>query len=284
MERVLVVGATGNIGVAAIKGALRSGRSVLAMVRNQASADKLYKHVGTSKGIQVVEADVTSDTGVKGVVDQVKAGKLPPFQHVYTCGWFHTPAILESGLFADRRFLFYTVGGEYTDVPLKGITLKRLRNNMTRSFEANFCKLPNLFCSFQRNAPILTDHFSYAVAYRDTIEYLQTQNHPNSTWTICTGSQGVEANFALPAMTQGPLYSMATAAARENEKTNVRVNEVYLMFRVEVDEDAAQHGVSSSSEFSSVYEEVLTRQEIRSSRVTVETPEGFKNVKFAKKF
>lgn len=85
-ERVLVIGATGNIGVSAVKGALRSGRQVLAIVRNQASADKLYKHVGTSEGITVVEADVTSDTGVKSVVDQVKAGKLPAFQHVYTCG------------------------------------------------------------------------------------------------------------------------------------------------------------------------------------------------------
>lgn len=85
-ERVLVIGATGNIGVSAVKGALQSGRQVLAIVRNQASASKLYKHAGTSEGITVVEADVTSDTGVKSVVDQVKAGKLPAFQHVYTCG------------------------------------------------------------------------------------------------------------------------------------------------------------------------------------------------------
>lgn len=85
-EHVLVIGASGNIGVSAIKGALRSGRQILAIVRNQASADKLYKHVGSSEGITVVEADVTSGTGVKSVVDRVKAGKLPAFQHVYTCG------------------------------------------------------------------------------------------------------------------------------------------------------------------------------------------------------
>lgn len=104
--------------------------------------------------------------------------------------------------------------------------------------------------------------FTATVAYRDTIEYLQEQNHSNSTWTICTGSQGDVATFALPAMGQGPLFS-----ALENEKTNVRVDEVYLMFRVEVDEDAAQHGVSSSSEFASVYEGILDNSEIRSSRV-----------------
>lgn len=237
IERVLVVGATGNIGIAAVKGALRSGRQVLAVVRNQASADKLFKHVGSSEGIDIVEASVVSDTGIKTVVHQVKAGKLPPFQHVYTC-----------------------VGGEYTDVPLKDITTDRLRKNMNMSFEANF------------------------FAYRDTIEYLQEQNHPNSTWTICTGSQGDVATFALPAMGQGPLFSMATAAARENEKTNVRVNEVYLMFRVEVDEAAAEHGVSSSSEFAAVYEEILANPEIRGSRVRVATPADIKNLKWAKKF
>ncbi|KAK0757993.1 hypothetical protein N5P37_009289 [Trichoderma harzianum] len=236
-EHVLVIGATGNIGVAAVKAALNSGRQVLAIVRNQASAEKLYKHVGSSEGIQVIEADVTSDTGVKSVVDQVKAGKLPAFQHVYTC-----------------------VGGEYTNVPLKSITTERLRKNMNMSLEANF------------------------FAYRDTIEYLQEQNHPDSTWTICTGSQGDMAIFALPAITQGPLFSMATAAARENEKTNVRVNEVYLMFRVEVDEDAAQHGVTSSSEFAAVYEGILSNPEIRSSRVRVASPADIKDLKWAKKY
>ncbi|KAK4063805.1 hypothetical protein H0G86_006971 [Trichoderma simmonsii] len=236
-EHVLVIGATGNIGISAVKGALNSGRQVLAIVRNQASAEKLFKHVGNSEGIQVIEADVTSDTGVKSVVDQVKAGKLPAFQHVYTC-----------------------VGGEYTNVPLKSITTERLRKNINMSLEANF------------------------FAYRDTIEYLQEQNHPDSTWTICTGSQGDMAIFALPAITQGPLFSMATAAARENEKTNVRVNEVYLMFRVEVDEDAAQHGVTSASEFAAVYEGILSNPEIRSSRVRVASPADIKDLKWTKKF
>ncbi|KAM0521962.1 hypothetical protein ACHAPE_002528 [Trichoderma viride] len=236
-ERELVIGATGNIGVSAVKGALHSGRQVLAIVRNQASANKLYKHAGTSEGITVVEADVTSETGVKSVVDQVKAGKLPAFQHVYTC-----------------------VGGEYTDVALKDITTERLRKNMNMGFEANF------------------------FAYRDTIGYLYEQNHPDSTWTICTGAQGELAIFGLPAMTQGPLFSMTTAASRENEKTNVRVNEVYLMFRVEVDEDAAAHGVSSSTEFASVYEGILSKPEIRGSRVRVASAADFKDLKWAKKF
>ena len=38
------------------------------------------------------------------------------------------------------------------------------------------------------------------VAYRDTAGYLLEQNHPNSTWTICTGAQGDLGTFSIPAM------------------------------------------------------------------------------------
>lgn len=86
METVLVVGSTGHIGTSAVIAALRSKRNVLAVVRNQESANKLIKHVGTSKGITFTEADVTSSTGVKRVVDKVRAGELPAFQHVWSSG------------------------------------------------------------------------------------------------------------------------------------------------------------------------------------------------------
>lgn len=85
-ETVLVIGSTGNIGLAAITAALRTNRNVLAIVRNQASADKLIKYIGFDKGITTVVADVSSDTGVKEVVDQVRGGKLPAFQHVWASG------------------------------------------------------------------------------------------------------------------------------------------------------------------------------------------------------
>ncbi len=94
METVLVIGATGNIGVSAVTAALRSKRNVLAIVRNQDSAGKLVKYIGSSDGITFAEANVLSDSGVKGVVDQVRAGKLPSFQHVYSSGWL--PIILTS--------------------------------------------------------------------------------------------------------------------------------------------------------------------------------------------
>ncbi|KAK0611346.1 hypothetical protein B0T14DRAFT_440603 [Immersiella caudata] len=236
-ETVLVVGATGNIGVAALKGALNSGRNVLAIVRNQNSADKLVKHVGTSEGITFIEADITSDSGVRGVVDQVRAGTLPEFQHVYTC-----------------------VGGEYTDVPLTEVTTERLRYNMNVSFEANF------------------------FAYRDTIPYLRAQNHPSSTWTICTGAQGDMGIRAIPAITQGALFSMCVAGSRENLEGNIRFNEVYLAFRVEVDDDAAEHGVVRASDFSSVYELILSSPEVRSMRVRVDSKEDMKTLKYARRF
>ncbi|KAK4546475.1 hypothetical protein LTR36_002152 [Oleoguttula mirabilis] len=237
METVLIVGATGNIGVSAVTAALRSKRNVLAIVRNQSSADKLIKYIGSSEGITFVKANVLSDSGVKGVVDQVRAGNLPSFQHVYS-----------------------SVGGDYIPTPLQEITTSRLRYNFNTSFEANF------------------------FAYRDSIGYLLEQNNPASTWTICTGSQGDLATYPVPAMPQGALFSMAIAAARENETTNVRFNEIYLSYRVEVDELAVQHGVTKASEFGKVYEMILADPKVRSSRVRVDHLEDLEKLKYQRRF
>lgn len=87
-ETVLIVGATGNIGIAAAQGALKSGRKVLAIVRNEESAQRLFDALKTKDGITTVQADVSSETGVQSVVEQVEAGKLPAFQHVYATGSF----------------------------------------------------------------------------------------------------------------------------------------------------------------------------------------------------
>ena len=86
MPTVLIVGATGNIGTSAILAALHSKLQVLAIVRNQASAEKLFRNVGTREGITTVEADIMSDRGVKDVVAKVRKGELPAFQHVYAAG------------------------------------------------------------------------------------------------------------------------------------------------------------------------------------------------------
>jgi len=115
METVLVVGATGNIGVSVIIAALRSKLNVLALVRNQASAAKLFQHVGTKDGITVVEADVTSDDGVEKVVAQVKDGNLPSFQHVYSA-----------------------VGVMNMTSPIQNLDIAAFRQNIHVSLEANF--------------------------------------------------------------------------------------------------------------------------------------------------
>ena len=86
METVIVVGASGRIGVSVITAALRSQRNVVAIVRNKAAAEKMFPHVGTKHGITVVEADITSEAGVEKVVDRVGSGNLPGFQHVYSAG------------------------------------------------------------------------------------------------------------------------------------------------------------------------------------------------------
>ena len=85
-ETVLIIGATGHIGVSAAIATLRSGRNVLAFVRNAQSAEKLYANAATREGITTVEADVTSYASMRQVVKRVEAGELPAFQHVYCAG------------------------------------------------------------------------------------------------------------------------------------------------------------------------------------------------------
>lgn len=90
-QTVLAIGSSGNIGLSVIIAALRSDRNVLAVVRNRASQDKVLHQLTFDKSLPTdrvtfAEADVASDTGVEGVVEKVKAGKLPAFQHVYSAG------------------------------------------------------------------------------------------------------------------------------------------------------------------------------------------------------
>jgi hypothetical protein len=85
-------------------------------------------------------------------------------------------------------------------------------------------------------------------------------------------------------MTQGALFPFTKAAARENEHTNVRFNEVYLCYRVENDADAVEHGVTKSSDFANVYRILLDAPEVRSSRVVVENDkEDLRKLKHHKK-
>lgn len=76
---------------------------------------------------------------------------------------------------------------------------------------------------------------------------------------------------------------MSNVACRDNEKTNVRFNELYLNYRVEVDEVAAKNGTMAATDFAKSYAGILSRPEIRSCRVSVQGPEDLENLKYEKR-
>ena len=63
---------------------------------------------------------------------------------------------------------------------------------------------------------------------------------------------------------------MLTAAARELQDTNVRVNEAFLHARVEYDEDAEQKGgsVIKSSDYGKLYANILEQQDLKGYRIS----------------
>ncbi|KAF7940718.1 uncharacterized protein EAE97_006904 [Botrytis byssoidea] len=188
-----------------------------------------------------------SEGGVQTVVDQVRAGKLPSFQHVYSAGEI-TIRLVCPLLILDEA------GGAYGATPLTELSLKELRQIMSVNFESNF------------------------FAYRATIPYLLEQKKATS-FTLCTGAQGDIGARAAPAISQGPLFSMANVACRDNTDLSIRFNEVYLNCRVEVDSSAAQTGAMKSSDFAHVYTELLSRPEIKSSRIIVSMYDDLKDLK-----
>jgi hypothetical protein len=82
-------------------------------------------------------------------------------------------------------------------------------------------------------------------------------------------------------MSQGALFSFCIAASRENSNTNVRVNEVYVAVRVEVDESAKKTGATKSSDLAFVYEQILARSDLRESRISVYSGDDLKVLKHA---
>ena len=125
-----------------------------------------------------------------------------------------------------------------------------------------------------------------SVAYRATVPYLLEQNNPKSTWTLITGGAGEMGTGGVTAISQGGLFSMANAACRENAKTNLRFNEVYLNYRVDYDavvEEKGEENRMKVSDFAKVYEGILTRPEIDGCRVSVLGPQDVKELKFRKK-
>ncbi|KAJ7131827.1 hypothetical protein C8R43DRAFT_1207035 [Mycena crocata] len=121
-ETVLVVGATGNIGVSA------SQRT----------------NVGSSEGIPCTEASVVSESRSLGtkqsVVDHVRAGlKLPAFQRVYSCGYgratrlalYPVPVLNQGPLFSMR--MATAASRENADTVRTGVRFNEVCLNGTTS-------------------------------------------------------------------------------------------------------------------------------------------------------
>ena len=71
-------------------------------------------------------------------------------------------------------------------------------------------------------------------------------------------------------MTQGALYSMANVARVNNKETNIRFYEVYLGLFVVADAALAeQWGALKASEFATVYEQILKKEDVKGRRVVV---------------
>lgn len=99
-----------------------------------------------------------------------------------------------------------------------------------------------------------------------------------------TGAAGTSGWAGVTAISQGALFSLANVAIRENEKNNIRFNEVYLSCRVDYDSVAKEKGnVISSSEFAGNYEQILIRTDIKGCRVSVLKPEDVTNLRYEKK-
>ena len=162
---------------------------------------------------------------------------------------------------------------------LVDLPTEELNRQIALDFDTNFRKTP-CPCLLQRNKPPTNQPTNQPiVAYRETVPYLLEQDHWNSTWTLCTGAPSPSP---APSTTQGggAIYSMATAACRDNENTNVRFNELFLGVRVEVDQIAAS---VSCLAFSEVYEEILSRPDVRSCRVSVLGGEDIKKLRFERR-
>ena len=87
-------------------------------------------------------------------------------------------------------------------------------------------------------------------------------------------------------MSQGALFSLANVACRENAKTNIRFNEVYLSYRVDYDSVCEEKGTDNrmkASDFARVYEGILANKNIKASRVSVFGPQDLDDLKYKPK-
>jgi hypothetical protein len=104
-----------------------------------------------------------------------------------------------------------------------------------------------------------------------------------------TGAAGEIGWAGVTAISQGALFSMANVACLENEKTNIRFNEVYLSIRIEYDSACEEKGTggdwqrTKASDFARVQEGIWANEEIRACRVSVLSPADIDTLQYKKK-
>lgn len=298
METVLVVGASGNIGISTILAARNTGRNVMAVVRNAAAQDKIVRHVGSRDGITFVQADVTQADGLKRVLEQVKTGRLPDFQHVYAAGECRVTAAMACGLTRDA------IVGTLNCEKVSTMDIETFHQVMRLSCEANICTFETCINVSAFSSVICHHHHHHHLllrcslkglgyltrtlvvsldAYNATFQYLIEQGKPNSTWTIITGGLGDLGIGGAVSIAQGALFAFAGVGAYECMRTNVRFNEVYLALQVAVDDVAVKNKLVKASRFAQVYERILDRKDLKSARVYVENERDIDHLRFEKK-
>jgi hypothetical protein len=86
------------------------------------------------------------------------------------------------------------------------------------------------------------------------------------------------------AIAQGALFALANVGCRELADTNIRFNEVHLNFRVDYDQVAREkRGSVGSSKLAEHYVNLMSRPEIRGSRINLVKVEDVKTLPFARK-
>ena len=103
---------------------------------------------------------------------------------------------------------------------------------------------------------------------------------------MITGAAGDFGAMGITAITQGALYSLANVVIRENAKTNIRFNELYLAFRVDYDSVVEETGDSwrtKASDFGRSYQNLLAKKDIKGCRVKLMKPQDIDELDYHSK-
>ncbi|KAK2008138.1 NAD(P)-binding protein [Colletotrichum eremochloae] len=240
-ETVLVFGASGNVGIAAIIGALKSNRHVLAIVRNQKSAEKIFRYVGSRNKITIVEADINSEDSVRGVIQQVRNGELPPFQHVWA-----------------------SPGGLAWETPTLDLKLSELREMMTVNFET-------YIIAYKVTIPYLLEQ-----GFPSSTWTMCTGGAGDMGYRLAPAvTQGALYSFAITAARENKQTNIRFNEVYLAHRVRLEADKDTQIVA------GMQIPLMSSKEFAPLYEKILDRTDIRSCRVKARGPEDVAEICYA---